>query len=176
MCLLHDLVVRGNMDRICLCSTFLQICSLIRRLSHLSASSPFPSFPLLSTMFHFVSPMFLSISVLSIFCGAQAISHEYLYHLDQLNNSAPLEPLRLNNATNGTVANQKNITSGPPSAEPLIPAAHLALLPTVHWDHDAGNIHNLAPKGSHEFYYASGGVSGGSCFNRLVITYLQEIS
>ena len=126
-------------------------------------------------MFLCVSPIFLSIFVLSIFCGAQAGSHGYLDRVERLNISTPLAPFRLNNATNGTVANHGVSSSEAPSAKTLIPAVHLALLPTVHWDHDVGNIHNLAPQGSHEFYYASGGVSGRSCIKRSVIIYLQEI-
>ena len=125
-------------------------------------------------MFLSASPTYLLIHVLSIFCGAQAISHGYLERVDQLNNSAPLAPFRLNNATNDTVANYETSTSEPPSAIPPIPAAYLALLPTVHWDHDAGNIHNLAPQSSHEFYYATGGVNGGSCLDNSIITYSRD--
>ena len=34
------------------------------------------------------------------------------------------------------------------------------LLPAVHWDHDHGDVSHLAPRESHNLYYAAAGISG----------------
>ena len=71
--------------------------------------------------------------------------------------------------TNSTFQGHNSSSVEFETSKSSIPAQPV-LLPTVHWNHDVGDIRNLAPQSSQDFYYSVGGVSG----KRSMITSVQS--